>query len=96
MSPDPTGRPGGARRPVVFQEAVEPARVDGVLPVTVLTAFAVVVAVVTTIAAGSFRHTGWWWLPGGGWAAVVIGCYGTWHVRRHRDRALARETMPQR
>lgn len=76
---------------MVFQEAVEPARVDGILPVTVLALAAVVLAVVSTIAAGSLRHTELWWLPGGAWAAVVIGVYGNWHVRRHRDRVRSRE-----
>lgn len=93
---EPAGNAAGrgrGRRPVVFQEAVEPARVDGILPVTVLTLTAVVVAVVSTLAVQSFRHTELWWLPGGAWAAVVIGVYGSWHVRRHRDRVRAREAL---
>jgi O-antigen ligase len=83
--------PPAVRRRGVYQEAVEPARVDGVRPVAVLTAFALLVAVVTTVTVSSFRHTGLWWLPGGAWAAVVIGVYGSWHVRRRRDRLRARE-----
>lgn len=85
------GGGGRRRRPVVFQEAVEPAPVDGILPVTLLAVIAAVAAVVSTVAATSFRHTDLWWLPGGAWAAVVIGVYGNWHVRRHRDRVRARE-----
>lgn len=70
---------------------MDPARVFGVWPVTVLAGVALLVAVVATAAAGALRHGPAWWLPGGAWVAVGIGCYGSWHVRRHRSRVLAEE-----
>lgn len=85
----PTDAPG--RRPVVFQEAVAPARVFGVWPVAILAAVALMVALVATALAGHLRHGTFWWLPGGSWVAVGIGLYGSWHVRRHRRIVLADE-----
>ncbi len=85
--------PDAGRRPLVYQEGVDPARVFGVWPVTVLAAAALLVAVVATAAAGALRHGRAWWLPGGAWVAVGIGCYGWWHVRRHRARVLADEAV---
>ena len=85
--------PHAGRRPLVYLEGVDPARVFGVWPVTVLAAVALVVAVVATAADGALRHGRAWWLPGGAWVAVGIGCYGWWHVRRHRARVLADEAV---